>query len=116
MGCHKCAPGDTYKDRAAVCVFCPHSWRSLTRRCGVTGRPVTLYIMGVARCPKRKHGEVTRAWWRRFYGPFPLARVVLWAVHPRHPKWSSFSGCGCWVPLKDWADRLLSKVNWPAGA
>jgi hypothetical protein len=111
---HKGPDGDT-RARAAACELCREAIRgqgATLRRtaveCGVSGLPVLLHAT-IEGCPKDRYADargVVRWFGIEWYGvPYPQ-RVWLWALHTKHPKPSSFPGCGCLKWAKDaWENR-----------
>lgn len=110
----KCSPDNlTTRDRAAVCCACiwgQHEDRQ-TVACTISGEPVAEHL-GWKPCPLDKHGprrKTVRWLGLVWYGvPYPI-RVWLWVTNEKHPKPSSFTGCGCIKALKDRILRLLGK-------
>ena len=104
----------TQRDRAALCAVCRHSGGVDPSECRYASQGVPVALRINTGCPAENypdsHGVVR--WARcRWYGvPYPV-RVWLWLRHPKHPKPSSFAGCGCLVRLKTWAFWLWAEVN-----
>ena len=97
-----------------VCIYADHdcggreSWHAGATSCTIDGKPV----VGRESCPRRKFevGKQVYRWcFLDWYGvPYPI-RVALWVAHPRHPKPSSFAGCGCLKFLKDAWENLWTR-------
>lgn len=93
------------RERAAVCATCIWAEREggYTVGCTIGGRPLRDYMTTTA-CPIGKHGprlKYIRWLWVQWYGlPYPL-RLLLWAVHEKHPKPWEWPACGCIRWLKD---------------
>lgn len=102
------------RDQAAVCHFCPIAEHA--PNAFVTGA-VACTIGGriAVECPRKYFdgSGVVRWLGVRWYGlPYPL-RLMLWAFHPKHPRPSSYSGCGCLVWARDLWERAVSSSKVP---
>ena len=116
MPCGPCqAAKSRQKASAAACAVCGYSVGIDPVECRYAseGVQVALRVRGQS-CPDgRFPDEAGLMRWLgcRWYGvPYPV-RVWLWLRHPRHPRPSSFAGCGCLVRLKSAMRRVWIEVN-----
>lgn len=110
-----CGCGTTTTDRRrtkeAMC------WACLERRTH-PGLGVGLCINGEpwdkTACPLDRHPDdrgIVKWAGRRWYGvPFPI-RTALAIAHPKHPRPSSFDGCGCVKSWKDLVARIAGLIT-----
>jgi len=94
------------RDNAAMCHLCPHAEHA--PNAFVSGA-VACTIGGkiMVECPLKIFDSGPVKHWAgiNWYGvPMPH-RILLWAFHPKHPRPSSFSSCGCLVWLKNWYNK-----------
>ena len=118
MGCG-CSNPDamTARDFAAVCATCPEAervgWDPVI--CTISGQPTRNHCLN-GNCPAgyfRSNDDVCTSMGVRWYGPSMLGRLLIWLVHPRHPRPSSFTGCGCIKTLKDLWSKLRAHPRTP---
>ena len=100
----------TPRDCAAVCAICPEAdrlgWDPVV--CTVSGKTCQEHCV-TGSCPAghfSASSPETVSLGIRWYGPSMLSRLLLRAVHPRRPRPSSFTGCGCIKILKDLWSKL----------
>lgn len=108
----RCTSTVDLRSRAAMCHTCIYAEHAPN---AFVGGAISCTIEGgklLEKCPKGKFGEsagVVKWLGLEWYGvPYPI-RLALWICHPKHPKPSGFTGCGCLKVVKDWWKNLKAR-------